>query len=765
MTVLSCASAAAQSPAPPLLLMGTTPLVVNSTATIEVVVSDPALILGPGGQVVIDFGDNTPAAAVPLSTSRASTTHTFATAGEFKITASYSGDANFAAATTSLTAVSLVSSPVYTLQSYGDSFTSSAPTSWPVTLSAALGWPLINHAHGGYRTIDEAPYVYSSVVDATYASTWLLGQNDGGSVFGPGIQQFQSAALAQNAFLAIPEGPAKFRAQNSGVTQSGQWVASDIFPDTGLLSHSAGSSLTATVPGSTLYLGLSSTTTSDYMVDVLIDGIDQGTLSPVSAYTGNISAGDTYGMRYPLGGSQTASHTVQVVCVNPGTSGCYVDWVGGNGLARPNAPPYVFTGISYTTLQPDPFGGSEVRQNAVRAAESQLQSDGLAIRLADIAAHFSGPDQPSCLLPDGIHPAPCGQDVLKTVWLSALTFLATEAQRIDVPQQGAGIGVPLTLQGTATSGLPVTFKVISGPGTIKGNQLTADQTGTVVIEAVQAGTATVLPAAPVQSSIPVTSTPLTVTASNATRVFGAPDPAFTYTINGLINGDTASSAISGTPAFSTTATATSPAGLYTITPSLGTLTSPNYSFTNFVSGTLTITDYSLAANPGTLTIKAGKSGSMAVTLTPLFGYQGSITLSCGSLPAHVTCTPTPATLAADGSGNPVQASITIHTAGGPNVNAVLRDSGTHTELAAFLWLPGATCGLLLLFNRRRLMRAGPLYLGAMLLALLLGLMGAIACGTGTFPDAAVGTSVITINGTSGGTPALAHSAQLTINVN
>ena len=73
---------------------------------------------------------------------------------------------------------------------------------------------------------------------------------------------------------------------------------------------------------------------------------------------------------------------------------------------------------------------------------------------------------------------------------------------------------------------------------------------------------------------------MTVTADNQTRVFGQANPVFTATITGFVNGETlADSGISGTAAFSSTATAASPVGIYAITASRGTWTAANYDFT------------------------------------------------------------------------------------------------------------------------------------------------------------------------------------------
>ena len=90
------------------------------------------------------------------------------------------------------------------------------------------------------------------------------------------------------------------------------------------------------------------------------------------------------------------------------------------------------------------------------------------------------------------------------------------------------------------------------------------------------------------ATLTITKAHLTVTANPATRLVGAADPTFTVTVTGFVNGDTAS-VVSGHASFISTDSVTSPAGTYTITPALGTLTATNYDFTVFDTGTLTVT--------------------------------------------------------------------------------------------------------------------------------------------------------------------------------
>jgi hypothetical protein len=117
----------------------------------------------------------------------------------------------------------------------------------------------------------------------------------------------------------------------------------------------------------------------------------------------------------------------------------------------------------------------------------------------------------------------------------------------------------------------------------------------------------------VNGTLTVTSASLTVTAKDESRPYGDANPAFSATISGFVNGDTAS-VVSGAPSFSTLATTSSPAGSYDIVPLLGTLSAPNYQFDSFVKGKLTVTSATspvLLVTPQTVL----KSKSTVVTFT------------------------------------------------------------------------------------------------------------------------------------------------------
>src|SRR5439155_2884611 len=88
------------------------------------------------------------------------------------------------------------------------------------------------------------------------------------------------------------------------------------------------------------------------------------------------------------------------------------------------------------------------------------------------------------------------------------------------------------------------------------------------------------------SNLTITPRTLTVTADNKVKTYGDPNPALTASYSGFVNGDT-DTILSGAPALSTAATATSGVGSYPITVGAGTLSAANYSFA-FVNGALII---------------------------------------------------------------------------------------------------------------------------------------------------------------------------------
>ena len=149
----------------------------------------------------------------------------------------------------------------------------------------------------------------------------------------------------------------------------------------------------------------------------------------------------------------------------------------------------------------------------------------------------------------------------------------------------------------------------------------------------------------VAGTLLVTAAPLTVTANNQTKVYGAALPALTASYSGFVNGDTVNS-LTKQPAIVTTATAAShvSGSPYNITAS-GTVDS-DYAF-SYVAGTLTVT-------PAPLTITANNKSKVYGAALPVLtvSYSGFVN---GDTAKSLTDKPmigTTATAASQVSGGP-----------------------------------------------------------------------------------------------------------------
>jgi hypothetical protein len=83
-----------------------------------------------------------------------------------------------------------------------------------------------------------------------------------------------------------------------------------------------------------------------------------------------------------------------------------------------------------------------------------------------------------------------------------------------------------------------------------------------------------------------------------------------------------------------------------------------------------ITDFSISAAPASSTIARGSSGSYALTLAPIGGFTGNVSLSCTGVPNNSTCAISPSPVTLDGT-NPVQATVAVTISKHAN-------TGTHT---------------------------------------------------------------------------------------
>jgi hypothetical protein len=141
-----------------------------------------------------------------------------------------------------------------------------------------------------------------------------------------------------------------------------------------------------------------------------------------------------------------------------------------------------------------------------------------------------------------------------------------------------------------------------------------------------------------------------------------------------------------------------------------------------VSGGL---NFSLSANPTLLSLSAGQSMPVTLSVFSSDGFTGVVTFKCTGLPAGSTCSFNPASIT--GNATSVAQSTTL-TIGLPAASSALAPAPTDNRyLAGFFVLPGAVLGICLLWQRRRLQRT----LGMCILATVFLVSVSIGCAAGS----------------------------------
>ena len=169
---------------------------------------------------------------------------------------------------------------------------------------------------------------------------------------------------------------------------------------------------------------------------------------------------------------------------------------------------------------------------------------------------------------------------------------------------------------SSSSGLAISYSSSNtGAATIVAGKVHIVGVGSSDIIASQPGNSTYNPAISATQTLSVSKAPLTVTANNKSKIYGASDPVLDYTVTGtFFNSDTYSVITGVTLSTSTGASATY--GSHTITASGG--TAINYNITH-VNGTLTVSKASL-------TVTANNKAKVYGETDPVLDYTPSGTL-------------------------------------------------------------------------------------------------------------------------------------------
>ncbi len=338
----------------------------------------------------------------------------------------------------------------------------------------------------------------------------------------------------------------------------------------------------------------------------------------------NLQSNAAYGLQITTPGNLTLENGTQLTStqgdiVLASTGGNFINQAGASALAftRPNTGFLVYTGSRANTIKGGLNGAAEFSRSyagnppddytdgASRFLYREAYTPALLTYRADDLARLYNVANPALTYTvSGL----LGDDTLAGT-VTGTPLLATAAtQQSGVGQYAITIG-----QGTLASS-SYGFQFVPGTLTIQ--------------------------------QAPITNL-LTYRADDLSRLYDVANPALTYTVSGLQNGDVLHNVVTGAPLLSTTATQQSGVGQYAITISQGTLASGSYGF-QFVPGTLTITQPPQVFQE--LTYRASNLSRAYGHANPLLAYTVSGLQNGDALQDVVTGAPLLTTTATQQSG-------------------------------------------------------------------------------------------------------------------
>jgi uncharacterized repeat protein (TIGR03803 family) len=177
-----------------------------------------------------------------------------------------------------------------------------------------------------------------------------------------------------------------------------------------------------------------------------------------------------------------------------------------------------------------------------------------------------------------------------------------------------------------------------------------------------------------------------------------------------------------------------------------------------------VTSFQLSNNPTALTIVAGQSGTVTLTVTPGNGFNSSVSFACSGLPAEATCAFNPTSVTPNGGA--ITSTLTITTTA-PSTAMREPIAPAHRPIYALLF-PGLTVVFVITARRKRTLRDVQIF--GLLITLLVA-SGLTSCGGGTGGSPGggnsgtpVGTSTVSVTASTSGSGAIGQMATVTVTI-
>ena len=424
----------------------------------------------------------------------------------------------------------------------------------------------------------------------------------------------------------------------------------------------------------------------------------------------------------------------------------------------------------------------------------------MAVGLGNVtvaAQNISG-DPDTYLIWDGLHPTTSGHHYVAAAAANLITPLVASSASLSAPAvvlSNQPATVTITVTSTASKALPTggvtlfanTTEVAGGPLNSSGVATLAVPASVVVagnytLTAVYAGDTTFNESASagqpetVLGSAVATTTTLTSSGGNVNTgasvtftatvapmvsTYGSPTGTVTF-LNGTTSLGTGTLS-NGVATFTTTSL---PAGTLSITASYAASGLFGASTSGAVTETVATPGFTASANPSSLTIAAGGSGTTTLTASDPGAASVGVTPACGTLPAHFSCTITVLTLPTTEGTTEWSLKIATNTAvAAADLPARPGAWRKAPVLSAALLFPGLAGMLLFGFKGWRGFGGGWRLMPVLAVLMAGALLGLSGCGAGTNNNAAAGTYTVPVLFTpAAGNPVAAQTVNISVTV-
>jgi hypothetical protein len=589
--------------------------------------------------------------------------------GLHTLTAQYSGDSKFAAST---------SSPVMETINVSATTTTVSPNISPSTFGQSVIFTaVVQPSAGGSPTgtvtfFDGATSLGSSPVSTNIAQLTFSNLSVGSHSItakyaGDGnFSASTSAAIMQTVNQASTTASVVSNLNPSAFGQSVTFTAS--------IQSSASGTPTGTI---TFYDGgssLGSANLSGNSAQLTLPSLSLGSHSITAKYNGDSSFASATSAALAQTVSQTTSSTTLVSSSNPSSFGQPVTFTA-------SVQPAFGGTLTGTVTFFD--GGASLGSMNISGGAAQLTLSTLSLGSHSITAKYNGDSNFSASASASISqsvsravtatnvgsnadPSSYGQSVTFTATVTS-GYTGTPTGTVSFFDGSTSLGSASLSGGVATLVTAAT-SLLAGSHSITANysgdsNFLSSNSSTFAQNVNPAATGTTLTSSANPSSVGKT---VIFTAHVSSSVSGTLSGTVSFYLDGGSSA-VASVAVSGGSAqFSTNSLA---AGTHTLNAVYAS-SNPNFGGSASAPLTQAITDFSISASPASSTIARGSSGTYTLTLAPIGGLTGSVSLSCTGVPSNSTCAISPSPVTLDGA-NPVQATVTVTISKHAN-------TGTHT---------------------------------------------------------------------------------------